>query len=148
MEETLSSKTKLFLICSIGLAIHMSSPYHLAYNYLSLIQIMWSRHLKSYLSNMGENRLYFAYLVPHINLIGNIWFPHRKSNPGRLGENQKSLRHIFLFLCFIALTLSIVFVFKLTSVCLGVLLSFKVFGFNSCKYSLTPVLYGIVFEFV
>ena len=63
LEETLLRKTKLFLICSIRLALHMSSSYHLAYNYLSLVQIMWSRHLKSYLCILSENRPYSAYLV-------------------------------------------------------------------------------------
>ena len=63
LEETPSRKTKLFLICSIRLALHMSSSYHLAYNYLSLVQIMWSRHLKSYPSILGENRPYSAYLM-------------------------------------------------------------------------------------
>ena len=63
LEEILSRKTRLFLLYSIGLALHMSSSYHLAYVYLFLIRVLWSRHLKSYLSMLGENRSYSAYLV-------------------------------------------------------------------------------------
>ena len=47
LEEILSRKTRLFLLYSIGLALHMSSSYHLAYVYLFLIRVLWSRHLKS-----------------------------------------------------------------------------------------------------
>ena len=70
LEEILSRKTRLFLLNSVGLVLYMSSSYHLAYVYLLLIRVLWSRHLKSFLSMLGENRSYSAYLA-HINLIGN-----------------------------------------------------------------------------
>ena len=54
-----------------------SCPINVSYINLFLIWVLWSRHLKSYLSNMGENLYYFAFLVQQNLLIGNISLIHQ-----------------------------------------------------------------------
>ena len=62
---------QIYLFYSFGVTLYMSSAHRSTYIYLLSIQVLWSRHLKSYLSNLGENQSYSPYPVTHINLIGN-----------------------------------------------------------------------------
>ena len=55
----------------------MSSSYHLPYIYLLSIQVLWSLHLRSYLSNLGRNQEDPHYLV-YLNLIGNTLNANRQ----------------------------------------------------------------------
>ena len=55
----------------------MSSFYHLAYIYPLSIQVLWSPHLRSYLSNLGRNQEDPPYLV-YLNLIGNTLNANRQ----------------------------------------------------------------------
>ena len=48
-----------------GVALHMPSSYHPTYIYLVSIRVLWFRHLKSYLSILGENQSYSAYLATY-----------------------------------------------------------------------------------
>ena len=75
----------------------MSSSYHFVY--LFLIQTMWFWLLKSYLSNVSENRSYATYLV-HINLVPGPRFHLARMAEWRLGLPYFYLNqalHVFTF---------------------------------------------------
>ena len=63
--EEIQCVRQIYLFYSIGVTLHMSSSYHPTYIYLISIQVLWSRHLKSYLSILGENQSYPPYLVTY-----------------------------------------------------------------------------------
>ena len=89
----------------------MSSYYHLAYIYLWSIQVSWSLHLKSYLSNLGENQENPPYppLFLHPGSISLVWVSGGLGCPiftyTRLSISSlsfwflifSSLRHILVF---------------------------------------------------
>ena len=68
--EEIQCVRQIYLFYSIGITLHMSSSYHPTYVYLLSIQVLWSRHLKSYPHIWGENQYYPPYPVTY-KLIGN-----------------------------------------------------------------------------